>query len=334
MADVGGIRGTQTQTTQIDTTQGKDVTGSGITGASGPAPDPTSPTYTSILQSLGAFMPQLASEMVDILLAEVVSKMKDIQEKNNTERLQIDEEKKRTMLTQKREKLDEATEKVQDAIAKEESSSIWDKIKLGFQALGAAIMIGLGVALLFIPGFQAVGALMITAGVISAIMVADALTKELSDSGMGIMGNIVLAAGGSEEQAMDADLGFGIALAVVGIAVAIATFFVPGGQANAMATMAQSIATIAGAVINITTATGDIAAGVVRYQAADLRADASELQAEAKEMEALMQILDAFMDQVMSFLMGSNDRFNEMIDGLMQNIQDKGATLSKAQFTG
>ena len=194
--------------------------GGGAAGGTGPAPDsndPASPSNisVSVVMSLINFKPRGEVDTT-ILVAQVGLELKRLQEETNSNKITIDQEALRAALAAKREQLERAGEKVEEALAKEESASIWDKIKMGFQALGAAIMVGLGGMLIAIPGFQAVGALMVFGGVMSLIMVADAMTKEFSEDGMGIAGSFALLDGRSREEALAADLGFAIGLAVVG----------------------------------------------------------------------------------------------------------------------
>src|SRR5262249_25052197 len=133
------------------------------------------------------------------------------------------------------------------------------------------------------------------------------------------------------------DMGFEISMAIIGVALAIVGMVVPGGQAAALsnfAKMAQLGSDIATATMGVVTGAGDIAVGVVRYEAAREQADATKLKGEAKEMEALIQQLDDFIDQAIQRLIGASDRFNAVLDGLMDAVNDRAQSTSRVKFTG
>lgn len=327
--------------------------GPGAAGGTGPAPDsndPASPGNISItvVMSLVNFKPPGEVDTA-IVVAMIALELKHIQEETNSNKIKIDQEAVRSVLAIKKGQLEQAGEKIEAALAKEENASIWDKIKMGFEALGAALMVGLGAALLAIPGFQVAGAMMIAGGVMSLIMVADTMTKELSESGMGIAGNLALLNGESEEAARDFDLGFTIGVAVVGLAMSvgsgIAGFKAAAKTIEAVQTLAkawqqvvgkalQSVATATDSAINVVTATADIVAGVKRYDAADLRADSNELRADAKEKEAVIESINSSIDIAMAAMMASSNRFAEILEDILLSVKDTGNTLSQARFTG
>jgi hypothetical protein len=153
-------------------------------------------------------------------------------------------------------------------------------------------------------------------------------------TGAGIMGHIVKAANGDEKAQRTGDMVFGIVMAAAGIGMAIASFFIPGGQLSAVAQMAQAISTISSAVLNGLTVAGDVTVGAIRLHAANIQAEGQKMNAQGKEMEAFIQQLDDFIDQALQRLIGSSDRYNAMIDGLMDAIQDTAKSVSKAKFTG
>lgn len=317
------------------TTDDPSQVGKGANGAGGPVPDPglfQVAAYGALMKSMMSLMPKISNDDSSVKLVEATTLMKQIVESSEKDKISIDQEKKRTAIGEKTSKLEEASKKIEESRRMRESGSIWDKIKLAFQALAALLMIVIGAVLSVIPGFQAVGGLMIAAGVLSVIMMVDAAVK--MSTGLGIAGNFAkLAQPDNPEAWAKADMGFGISLAIVGLAAAVATFFVPGGQASAIATMAQAVSTIANGVITGATAVGDIASGAIRYEATKKESEAKELQAEGKQFEALLSQLDDFIDQALQRLMAATDRFNAMLDALTDAIQDTGNSVSRARFS-
>jgi len=77
-----------------------------------------------------------------------------------------------------------------------------------------------------------------------------------------------------------------------------------------------------------------IGSGVENARATDLQADAKSMQAEAKTNEALIQQLDDMIDVALKRLMASSDRFNSILDGITDAMQDRNDSLTKARFAG
>lgn len=304
-------------------------------GNTGPVPQPgmfQAAAYGALMQSMMALMPAMSNEDSSVKLMEATTLMKQIVETSEKDKIATDQEKKRTAIGEKTAKLEEAAKKIEESRRMRESGSIWDKIKLAFQAIAAVFMMILGAVLSAIPGFQAVGALMIAAGVISLVMMIDAAVKQAT--GLGIAGNLAkLAQPDNPDAWAKADMGFGISLAIVGLAAAVATFFVPGGQASAIATMAQAVGSIVNGVIAGATAVGDITAGSMRYEASKRESEAKTLQAEGKEFAALLSQLDDIIDQALARLMAASDRFGAMMDALTEAMQDTGNSVSRARFS-
>lgn len=228
------------------------ATGSGTTKQTGAVPDPTPSNPVShlgasaFLESLASLMPNATAENVDIAMAEVVALMKDFQAKSDKETITSEQGSKHAALMEKAEKLQEASKKILDAIYKEEHASIWDKIKLAFEALGAILAIVLG-AILIATGVGAVaGGLLIAAGVVGLIMVIDEGVKMAT--GLGIAGNIAKATGSSPEDCAKADMGFEISMAIIGIILSIATLVEGGGGFMAIVGTLSKLASTAKAV--------------------------------------------------------------------------------------
>lgn len=337
MSGIGGINpNLPQQAQQLDQSQqvqNQGAPGAGMVGQAGQVPGASSdPSYGAVISSLTQMMPQMSGEMLDVMLLEITTKMKELEENSQKDKVKVDQEAKRSALAEKHDKLKEAETKIKEAIEKERNASIWDKIKMAFQAIGAALAMLVGAILIATGAGTAAGIALMAVGAVGLIMVADQITR--METGMGIAGNIAKAAGASPEEIAKADMGFGITMAALGIIGSVVAFFIPGNQVNAIATMAQSIATITTGVLGVATAAGDITTGVIRYDAAKMQAEGQRLQGEGKETEAWLKQLDDFIDQALQRLIGASDRFAAMLDGLMESINDTARTVAKAKFTG
>lgn len=327
----------QTQSTQI---VGKDVTGAGILGANGKlVPDvlQLATSYAQLMASLGSMMPLQKNPDSEILLADAMAKMKDIEENANTEKYKNDQEAKRSSLAEKKAKMDEADRKIQEAQDAMKNGNIFAILKMIFQAIAAALSVVLGALLVGVC--PVLGGLMIAAGVVGIIMMVDAAVQQ--GTGMGIMGNIAMAVTGDEKVAREADMAFRLTMAAVGLILAVA--MIAAGRVDSIVDqLAQlstkvdqfrQIATGITAAINIGTAVGDSAQAGVNVKAAENQSDARKLQASAKEIQAALAQLDDFIDIALSRLIAVMNRFNDMLDSLTDMINDKAQSLSNAKFT-
>lgn len=330
----------QVQQNNNDPNVGQNTAGKGVLGNNGPTPTvDNQPGYTAMMQSLAAMVPNMNGPMIELFLAEITAKMKDVEENANTERYKNDQEAKRSSLAEKKEKLDEADKKIQESIDAKNSGNIFEIIKMVFQAIAAALMAVLGALLACVPGLQAVGGLMIAAAVVSVIMLVDSAVQQAT--GMGIVGNCMKAAGCSPEECAKGDMGFRIGMAIVGLALAIATAVVSGGSSvvSAVASLSSAIgafktaATMINTGLSIASAATDIVTTGIRTDAAVDSADAKKLQAQAKEMEALLAQLDDFIDMALSRLIGASNRFNEILDAITDMMQSHAQSMSNAKFT-
>ncbi|WP_181705337.1 type III secretion system translocon subunit SctE [Chthonobacter rhizosphaerae] len=341
---IGGV----TTTTDLDRLKSRDTApsdgiGKGAVGETGPVPPPgeagkppTPDQTAAILASLAAFLPRMPEGDQEVALAEVITKLKEMQDANDREGIKAERGQKQAAIDEQRSKLDEAEKKQKQAEDKQKGASIWDKIKLAFQFLLSAISIIVGA--IVAPVAPALGALMIIGGVIGIVSGIDTATKMAT--GLGIAGHAAKAAGHNEDAVAKADMGFGIALAVAGAVVGIATAVVAFKGVADVAAAAAKIGELAYKAINIAqagativTAVGDTAAGAVRYTATKDMADASLSRASAKQSEAEIQMLDDLIDQAIQRLAASGDRFNQMLDALTEAMQDEGQSLTKAKFT-
>lgn len=340
MASIGGV-GTVGGNQQISQTElkGKDITGSGNLGDNGPTPDLNNVQgYTEMMAALGSLLPQMSGDMVEVFLAEITAKMKESEDKASTDKYKSDQEAKRTELGAKKAKIDEAEKKIQESIDKRNSGNIFDIIGLIFQAIAAALAIVLGALLSAVC--PVAGALLIAAGVVGIIMMVDSAVQMAT--GLGIAGNIAKAAGASPEECAKADMGFRIAMAIVGIALAIASAVVTGGASFATAVQqlsnaVQSFQKVAQTIQNITTmasAVNEVVTTSIKADAAVTEGEAKKLQAKAMEKDANIQLLEELIDMSLQRLIAAGNRFNEMMDMITDMIKDKGDMLSNAKFTG
>ena len=155
-------------------------------------------------------------------------------------------------------------------------------------------------------------------------------------------------------------MGFRIAMAVVGIAASITaggagayssfsaaraageglgqalkTAFLAGNQAISQgANIARKGLEVASAVNAIGTAATNAGSTVARSQATEASGEAKRLEGKAKQNEATIQMLDDLIDQALSRLMASSDRFNAILDDIVESLNDRGNTMSKARFAG
>ena len=264
------------------------------------------------------------------------------------------------MIQEQKSKFDESAKKIQKAIDDDKAAGPFKWLKAIFEAIASVVMMIVGAVLIATGVGAAVGALMITAGVIGLVMAVDSMVQ--LGTGHGIMGNIVKACGGSEDQISKADMGFGIALGILGIGVAIVMMCIPGGQAMAaeefadagamlaeeavntaevVETATNTAAQIAQTVGNVTNVAAQVVDGVstgitagLEYDAAMNQAGALEDKADAKKMGALAAQLDDFIDMALQHMMSVHAGFENMMDNLMEAVQDKGQTMQHAKLSG
>lgn len=320
-----------TETQEIET-----GTGQGVGGDTGVVPDASQVSLTlGLAMALQSFLPANIGADFETRLAEVTDKLKTASTEAEKNRVNNEMETKRLNIEENATRLEEAQTKMDDAEAKAESGAIWDKVSIAFMALGAVLMAALG-AVLIATGVGAVaGGLMIAGAALMLVSVANSLTQQLSDNGLGIAGQIADATGASDETISNADMGFGISLAIATAIVAIAATVVSAGAAGpALVGAVQSLLSSASAATSAAGAiSGAVSAGY-RMDATFDRTDATKTQASAKETEAFMQQLDDLIDQALSMLMAANERFNSIIDSATEMVQDTGNTLANTRFAG
>lgn len=250
------------------------------------------PDLSNALKSLSAFMTGKSSIDVEVLLVQVAVAMRDTEATTQKSKINTDQETKKAQMREKEQKLEESAKKLE----KQQNGSIWEKIKLAFEWLGAM----LAVALAVIASVASLGgaSALIVAAVAAVALVINSTVQQAT--GQGIMGNIVLAAGGSKEEAAKADMGFQIAVAVIGIAGAVSGSGL--GKAvkdiavtimdSAMATLGKAIPALARTGADAATKGADAAvktAGTVAGSADDAL-NAAKLA--AKEAIAAQKLID------------------------------------------
>lgn len=309
-------------------------------------------SYGTIMASLGRLISKSGGDALDAELAAAIAKMKDVIGDVQTGKLLNDEERKRSMLSEKTDKIKDAQAKFDEAQEAKEDASIWNWIKIAFTAVAAAVSIAVGSALVATGVGAPIGALMIAGGVVGLIMTLDAVLQEAT--GKGIAGNIAydvaIAQGKTEEEATkaasEADTAFAITMAVVAVALAIGTLGVGfsslgsavSSTASATTQIAmktvQTVGTVTESVATIGGATASIGQAVTMTEAAEHSADGKRLQADGKDTEALLQTLDDFIDILMNQISGTNSRFNAMLESIQGSMNDRANTMARAQFSG
>lgn len=330
------------------------TTGQGNVGQTGPTPDAPPPNMMgAVMESLGAMMPKISGQMLDLLLLQITTQMKETISKTEKDKIETDTGAKRVQIGEKQAKLEEAAKKIQEAEDKMKNMSVWDKIKLAFQYIGAIMSIIAGVfAILagvaagaFTGGATAIagivgGAMLITAGILMLGMAADATYAMTNKDGLGFVGAITkeikMDQGMSEEDAlasaqkadMIAKITVGVLAAVLAIGGSIAAAFV------ATPALVGTVMSVIGAVNTVAMATGDITVAVLRNDAQQDKADGIHKQADGKKMEALIQSLDDMIDLAMARLKGAMNVFDGMLDALTDAIQDRGNTMGRVGLKG
>ena len=159
----------------------QDATGVGVIGDLAQAPEVTKATVIMAMASIAAFLPPASEDDADVALASATAKLKQTMNKAQVGQIDIDAQTKRQQADAAKKKYDDAEKKIEDARDKMAHASIWDKIKLAFQYIGAIASILAGIATMaagIISGVGALpavvgGALLITSGLLMLTLAAD-----------------------------------------------------------------------------------------------------------------------------------------------------------------
>lgn len=314
--------------------QKQSTVGNGISGVGGEAPPaPAGDSVANAIKSLSGFMSSASSKTdVAVLLVEVAVTMRDAEALTQKSKINSDQETKRAQMKEREGKLEEAAKKLD----KVQHMSIWDKIKLAFQWIAAAIATAVAAVMIATGVGAAVGVALMAAAVTAVVMAVDATVAKAT--GHGIAGNIAKAAGASPEAIAKADMGFQIATMVVGLAAAVGSLGagIASSATSLSSQLAKTVSNVLSAidkVASVGSAVTTIGSAVAKKEETDTRADAKRLESQAKTDEALMQVLDDAIDQALQRLKASSDRFNQILDDIVSGLNDRSNTLSRARFS-
>ena len=316
----------------------KEKTGQGVSGTNGDAQTPPPPTtFGLIVASLRNFAPGNPGSDFEAKLADITAKLRDVSGEVETDRVQNEQEIKRVNMKENEAKIKEAEKKLEEAEAKRKSGNIFDIIAMAFQALGALLLMAIGALLQAVPGAQALGAMMIVAGVMLAVSLVNSIVAKAND-GAGILGSIAKAAGASPEVIMGLDIAFTAAMLIASIAMAVFTGGSSAaaeiaGMAGKVAQAMQAAAKIVEIGTNVGSAVANVGGSAYRVAAAVDSKDAANLRAESDEIQALMQQLDDLIDQALQMLQQAAQRFNAIADTMTEMLNETGDTVSSTRFT-
>jgi len=310
--------------------------GSGVNGAQGAVPAaPAELAFMTVLASLDAFAPKVSQDDLEILLAEIESKLKDTETRSDIGRIDIDSAFKEAALAAKKKQLDDAQQKLQEAESAAQGVSIWDKIKLAFQAFAAVLTMAVGVVLCATGAGGPAGALLLAAGALQLMGVVNSIMQQTE--GHGILGELVKALGGSDTQAADADIAFTAYVAVASLVIGVTSGYGLYAGMIDLATLSSQvseiIATTTQAVTGILTGIGDGVASGFTYQATVDRAQAKTDQGDAKTLDAFTTQIDAFIQMIIKDLSAVNKTYSDTLGSIMNSLQDVNNTLTHAKLT-
>lgn len=330
----------------------KSAVGSGNIEATGKAPPvPTAAkSMNAAMASLLAMVPQMAGDLLDVLLLQITTKMKDSVDQSEKGKIETDGQKRKQQIADKAAKYEESQKKIDESQSKmKETSKISSILGTIFNFLSAIVQVVVGIALIATGVGAANGALMIAAGALSALSAVDSVVALTNKDGLGIVGLITKAAamenGASEEEAVKmgqtADL---VAQAVVTTATLVLSIAsgvgAIAGAASGAASAASSAATATMKAVDLgskaaniglnvaNAATKGIIAGVT-YDQQKGHLNAVSDRADAKSMEAVTKALDDAIDQAMTRLKGAGDRFDAMLDGVIDAMKDRAESVSR-----
>lgn len=124
-----------------------NTTGVGVTADVAHAPEATKAAVLSnMMASIDAFMPAKSEDDVDVMVATATAKLKETMNKSQAAQIKVTEEQKREQAKEAEKKYKDADQKIQDAKYAASHASIWDKIKLAFEYVGAIMSILAGIA--------------------------------------------------------------------------------------------------------------------------------------------------------------------------------------------
>lgn len=311
--------------------------------------------YEALLETLTEMTEGMLDGNHEIRLLEIVSKLQELQSQVDKLRIDIEASRKRDMLAEKEKQLDEAQKKLDKAREEQENLSVWDKIRLAFQWIGAALAVALGALTLWTGGGLALmiaGAAAITAGITSSIMAVDSSMKAASPDGLGMAGQAARSLGRSLEDARKADEIFGytmMGISAVSMLVSMGAAFGPAvinairgalgkaviaalENANMGAQLLLKGGQIIEALMTTASAVGEGVVASLEHQATLGQVEGKALQAKAKELEALVEQINEIIDMLVTRAKGTNELFNAVVDSLTDTLNDLAQTLSNLKL--
>src|SRR5262245_28072814 len=99
----GGYSGTTSTGKLVDRDiSGYNLTGSGSVNQTGPVPGAPGgdPTYGAVMRSIARMMPIISGEMLEVVLLAITTKMKDMEEASQKDKIKVDQEAKRSGLAE------------------------------------------------------------------------------------------------------------------------------------------------------------------------------------------------------------------------------------------
>lgn len=307
--------------------------------------------------SLLGLSPPLDPAQVSMLIADAAKKMKEIQNKMDKEDISMNNERSKALSEKMRENIEKANEQMEKAAKERENMSIWDKIKMAFMYIAGAIATVIGAALLATGAGAALGAALLTGGI---LMIMGAINSTVQkETGQGIFSHFILACNPDfpKDELWKAELGMSVAITVVALAGSIgaASGLAKGAelatQAGNFATRAANglvsrlgmsgdlasmqlgltkINTAVQLVVGGTTASGDIASAAVNYEASMAESEAKQATAEKTRTEALKELIEGFIDLAIARITQSGETFTAVLDAVMDSLQDTAETLKRA----
>jgi hypothetical protein len=305
------------------------VPGSGVTGQDGPVPDSgQSFAFGIIVNSLAPYIPAMSSDGMLVLIAEVEQKLHDtgteVTENSATTNSLISQGLDKEQQAQ----LAQAQQQIEAAAAAQQNAGVWAKVEMAFQIIAAVVMIAVGAVLAATGVGAPLAALMIVGGVATLMSAINGAVQ--TGTGHGFIGDIAKACGDSDQQAQQADMGFGIAMAVIGLACSVATFFLPSSELDMVAEIAVIAGDVTNAVSQAVTAEGDVFAGVDAYNASQDNANADDDNASAKELAAFSTQINAFIKMILGALANSNQTFDSTLSSITAALQRRDQSLIQA----
>lgn len=210
-----------------------------------------------LMASLAPLMPRMSGEQLDVLVASFTEKAKDVQDASDKDQIKSQETAKRAAIKEKKANIENSIKKLAEAEDKMKHASIWDKIKLAFEYVGAILTILAGIATIAVSALTGVGVVagaigggfMIASGICMLTMAVDSTVQiAQEDQGKGDLGmfgkmckDIAKSRGMSDEDAekvgqkgaMGASIALGALAAIFGLAggvAGVASLFTSAGN--------------------------------------------------------------------------------------------------------